>query len=543
MFAICWLLPNNNHMMERSPDLKKILAESISAEHVEKEYREESENEYIESERREQLRSNLEAERARITELEWRRRALLERCADMSDDDFDREYQEGSAELEDIIARIKRYSEEYREHRPYTVEFVALDQIEGLGEFLRSIPMLFIPRKEEVGRILALAKQMHESRIQRGEIANTDQIKIVDIGGANGALGKLVTDLARENGLDIEYIVVDPDSPTVQKANNFYKNNPSLKFREQSGGDFNKEQYRDNPEISDLLERRRSTIDEGERKKTDLQKVVAEVKSQKETLSPDAIKKYIQILKLDFGIDLAVSLAENRELFLEKFEDQENENTFRWRTFADIYADGWRERINIITEQIEARIRQEPARYDMVINSWMPVRTDLTKEVREANGAAILYVLERYGATGCRSDAPYPESPSGLGHGESYHPGTVYESRFGWISHSTSQVIAMMRSQPNRFWEYQSSWAPPFANGFVVQTKKGYGPERLSVNLTDSGIKVEGIYSWEKELTRRGGDILSTAELRDVNGQLNYFSPFKNLERELEERELKKRKE
>jgi len=127
-----------------------------------------------------------------------------------------------------------------------------------------------------------------------------------------------------------------------------------------------------------------------------------------------------------------------------------------------------------------------------------------------------------------------------LGHDESYHPGTIYESRLGWISHATTQAEQMMRSQPSRFWEYQDSWTPPFANGFIIQTKRGYGTKRLEVNPSDIGIRVTGSYPWEEELTRRGGDISPITELHDDSGKLDYFSPLNDLDNEMGERERQK---
>lgn len=352
--------------------------ESLNPERVDRTYRKASEPRYACSERREQLRRNLEAEGARIIEFERKRQSLLERYSEMSDEDFDREYQEASAELEDILAKVTRYFDEYREHRPYTVEFVDLNQIKSLGEFLEASPMLFVPRKEEIGRILALAKRMHEDRIKRGEKNTAEPIRIVDIGGANGAIGKLVTDLANENNLNIEYTIVDPDSPTVQRSAHFYKDSPNLQFRVQGGEDFNIEQYRDNPEISNLLAERNLIVIEGKRKQAYLQKVVTAIESQRETLTPNAIKRYIrkryiQILQVDFAINLQEALADDEERFLKKFEDQQVEETLRTRSFVDVYMDSWRKRVNDVTEQVESLISQQPARYDLVINSWMPL--------------------------------------------------------------------------------------------------------------------------------------------------------------------------
>lgn len=532
-------------MSERSPELRKILSGSIGPENIDESYRRLSESSWIQHERREQLKKNLEGEYARIEEFKKRHQALLERYAEMSDEDFDGEYRSASKELSDITKRVRRYSDECSENRNYMVDFVDLSKIKSLKEFVEAFPIQFVPRKEEIGRILALAKQMHEARIKEGGKDNARPIRIADIGGASGALGKMITDLAEENGLEIEYTVVDPDKTSVEAASKFYQDNPRLKFREQRGGDFDAEQYRDNPKIKNLLERRKEIITEGQRKVVDLQKVIEEIGKQedKNTLDKESIRRYLDILRENFDIDWSASLADDAKGFSEKFDDQEDEETQSWVPLIDLYIKSWRRHVTEITEGLERHIRQAPEHYDLVINSWMPPGVDLTKEVREANGAAILYILERYGATGCRSDSVFPSNPHHVGHEESYNPGTTYKSRLGWISHSTPQLGYMMKDPSNTFWERHgfSSFDPlPFSNGFVVQTKKIYGKVPLELEPNAAGIKVRGEYPWEKELAKRGGEISPVAELRDENGRLDHSNVFYALESELEKREEKK---
>lgn len=517
-------------MSERSLGLRKILVDLISTKRVEKKYQDNMDCPDTGDERREKLRRNLEAERARIEEFERQRKSLLEKYTEMSDQEFDQQFEEASAELDTILDRVIRYSDEYKEPRGYMIEFVDIEQIKNLGEFLDKLPMQFVPRKEEIGRILALAKQMHDNRVKRGEKESAEPLKIVDIGGSNAALGKLVTDLAKENGLDIEYTIVDPDARTIQKAANFYKNNKSLQFKEQNGVDFNIERYRHDTKILALMEKRKEIINQGEKKRSDLRKVLSIIISQKNSIDLETMRKYIHVLNNDFQLEF--SETEDVGAFLEKIEHQED--------VVATYMLRWREHTDFVTHEIESLVGTQPAQYDLVINSWMPVQIDLTNEVRQANGAAILYALEREGATGCRSDARYPESPVTLGHNESYHPGINYESKFGWVSHATPQAKHMMSSQPDRFWELQSSSASPFSNGFIIQTKNGYGSNSLSVEPSKVGIKIDGGYAWEKELDQRGGAISPVAELHDENRKLNYFTTLNILADGIVKREYHK---
>jgi len=346
--------------------------------------------------------------------------------------------------------------------RKPNINFPDFQEIHSLDDFLNSFPLFFIPQKEEIARFLALARDIHNERINRKEKEISDPIRILDVGGGNGALGKLITDLAVENGLNVEYIVVDPNTP-LEQANTHYQSNPQMVFKKQTISDFNFEQYRDDSEILRLLTERADLIPESERKLHDLKKLLEEIKSQ--------------------------------------------------------------------------GTKRKTAKFDLVINSWMPSEVDLTNEIKEANGAAILYALEWYGATGCQPNAMHPSPPAYFGFGESYNPGTSYESRLGWISHATRQIIEMRRCNQLDFWRVLDDETYPYSNGFVLQTKKGYGQQQSWPFISTDGIRCHGRYPWGEELIKRGGQLSPTIELRDEDGKLNFDEYFSHLSTQLERKE------
>jgi len=528
-------------MNKRSKELRKVLTESLDPQKIKQQFHEAIESRYIQSDRVAQLRKNYTEEFVNIRDFHDEYQILLEGYEELSDEEFEILFQKAQEHFEVIIARINRYTQEFKEERKFTVDFADITQFEGLKEFVAAYPLLFIPRKEEVARILSVAKQMHERRVEKGEKEPSEPLRIVDIGGANGALGKLVVDLARENGLEIEYVVVDPDSPTVQEAEKYYQAVSALEFREQTGEDFNLALHVNNASLVSLLKERQVLVEQGERKRAELKQILDDIdkKSNKEEFTSDDIRFYLQIFHNDFEIELPISLAEDSEGFMAALEVEDD--NYRVKSLADIFADRLRLRVNELTDEIEQIVGELPAQCDLVINSWMPVRMDLTKEVREANGAAIIYIYERYGATGCRSDAAYPEYPSRLGYQESYNPGEFYNSRLGWISHSTPQAQAMFDSQPYSFWQYQSSWTPPFANSFAIQIHKDYSIPRFNCDPRDAGIQVEGNYPWEEELQERGGDLSPVIFVKDRDGEFDCFSPFHNLASKLEQEERRKR--
>ena len=370
---------------------------------------------------------------------------------------------------------------------------------------------------------------MHSERLKRGEIQEGEPLRIVDIGGANGVLGKLITDLAKENGMDIDYQIVDPDAPTVRSSKEFYSKNSSLSFKEQTGIQFNHELHTGNPEISTLVEQRQKLIDDGERKLADLDRVILDIEHQhtQSRLDEGKMGVYRRILQSDFGITLPDSAMEDSDTFRDYLD--RDYSVFPSIVFRDKYRKILNEPIFELTKQIDQLLANQPAKFDLVINSWMPVRMDLSKDVREANGAAILYVVEQYGATGCRSDALFPESPKQLGEEESYNPGVGYESRYGWVGHSTPQARNMLRSREKDLLESHDSNVRPFSNGYIMQSKRGYASIAVASNPLHQGIEVKGHYPWERELTEKGGEISHTIPHHDEDGILDYISPFNQL--------------
>ena len=524
-------------MESRSPELRNILLKSIKPDAITKEYEQAAFPSYVDRERKEQLARNLEQEQTRITAFEEKFQMLLEQYGEMPDAEFDRLYDEAENELEVIKNRLLRYEEAYEAERPYTVEFVEINKVESLDAFIEQRPMYFVPRKQEIGRMLALAKGMHDERIYRGETTHTTPITIVDIGGANGALGKLMVDLAKQNGLKIEYTVVDPDRPSIDKAAAFYAKDPSLKFVAQDGGTFNKELHHDSPMLVELMNQREELIRDGDQKHEDLRKVLMEIQEvfRRGELDADMIRAYLKIFKDNFEINLPADLAEDVEKFNEVLLGDYSVRPSK--TFMDVHLSSWGQLVDELTRQIGQELQRQPSKFDLVINSWMPVRLDLTKEIQEASGAAILYAVERFGATGCRSDAPYVEYPEHLGQGESYNPGPQYQSQVGWVSHSVPQIHYMKINRKETYWDYMDSRVPAFANAFLTQTRKDYGVQIYGLDPGSAGIVTEGAYPWETELAEKGGEVSPFIRLTDNDGKLDYFKPIGQLCDELEEYE------
>jgi len=79
--------------------------------------------------------------------------------------------------------------------------------------------LFWVPRKKDILKILEIAKQAH------GEAKEDMQqeLWILDVGGRSGFIDKLLVDAAREQGIELHVVVLDPDQEILKQANGYYK--------------------------------------------------------------------------------------------------------------------------------------------------------------------------------------------------------------------------------------------------------------------------------------------------------------------------------
>lgn len=489
-------------MTDRSPELRDALVQTVSSERI----TDSMELQYVhEDEMAADLLERLEQELECISGFEKRQAALREAAADLTNEEFELRFQVLSLELLEITDRIKGIVRtSHKNERPYTIEFVDLDSIKSLKEFVDAFPLQFVPTKQEIGRILALAIHLHKARVARGDAKEGDPISIVDIGGSSGALGKLVTDLARENGIEVHYTIVDPDTHTVSKAAEFYTDNPSLEFVDAASGEYNLDQYKDSPELYQLLQERQDFINQSEVNRKDVMAIIEHVQREiaKGPLTQEKISYYRNLFKHNFGLEIPGDVREwdtFKTFFQGRVEDAIANGwgcpALRW------YDNGILSDVARLTQNIERIIKKQPTRCDLVINSWMPVGVDFTRDVREVNGGGILYAISNSGATGC----PEGEPSNSYAYEKSYKPGDNYFYRSGWVSRSTPETFYIVHSNQNPRKVQFSIGEIGFMNAFIIQSRMHLGftgdmndimPEPQDVGLT----QLEA-YPWEDELT------------------------------------------
>jgi len=516
--------------MRRSPELKRILAYELPDGKLE-----ESRDYHLANKRSrwklersysEDWLKRWDAEQGRISELERLAQDLEDRSDDISDKEFEIEYERIKAALREVRERVRDVSS----RRDYTVNFHRIEEIGSLRELCEKFPIQFIPRKQEIGRLLALARQMHVERVAKGHAEPDEPIRVVDVGGANGALGRLMTDLARENGIAIEFVVVDAHLATVSRAKESYADDPALRFVEKFSDEFVASEYADHPIIRPLLARRMEAISWERKREADLKIVLdhACAKRAARLMDREGVQKLLGILKKDFQID-APDWIENDEdgssSKFHRFISFSNESDYPIEAANLHFRRDANGRIDAITKKIEQTLLTERSRHDLVINSWMPIGIDFTPEIRELNGAAVVYVIDNNGATGIQEFSVEAGPPRSVGYHDSYQEAEMYRMRAGWTGHSTPEIQAILKAGKRNFREEcdtQFGTVYPFRNGFLVQTRLDMADGELDLTPETNGIVVNGEYPWEKEM----------ALTEDTVGKVVKIPPASELNRE-----------
>lgn len=341
---------------------------------------------------------------------------------------------------------------------------------------------------------------MHEERAIRGEAKPGDPIRIIDIGGANGFLGKLMADLAKENGLNIEYVVVDPDAEVVAQAREAYVGEP-LDFMAEDCASYSRRLYGKNPEIARLnadLDKLKSRYIRSQEDLDRLQNIISQ-KQEMGLLDGSEAARYKALLVKDFGFDPA------------DIPDDPEEFDYEASSLVEKFSGMIRIQMQALKDRLERILARLPAAHDLTINSWMPPDRDFTAEIRQTNGAAVVYVIETWGATGQQKHAAWPDIPKHPWEEDSYQPGEMYDQQIAWVGHSAPQLARKVYKEKD-----EDHHTRAFSNAFLVQTRRDLsrGFSQSNCEPESAGIRIDGSYPWEDRLEELTEGLSPTTRLK-----------------------------
>ncbi len=389
--------------------------------------------------------------------------ALEQRIESLSDAAFEQELNRLNREAVRLLERIKRYPDDAEEGRRYCHEFTHVDEVHSIETFLERRAQHWIPRKQDIARIVGLAVDMHKQLIETGMKDPNQPIRILDIGGSNGFLAQLILRHAKESGIPNEGLridVVDPDAPSIGKAALAYQENKELHFFIQNAAQHAEAVHAGDPVASKLLQERKQFTEQWKESFDFLARLetIFEQDDQNKEVSDDT---YLMIMDSVHNNLIASVISDRAEI----------------KTVGDLLSwlsdvrEQLKEKMNIEMENMNGRteyalVNKRPD-YDLVLNSWMPPGIDFTRDIRAVNGAAILYTMERLGATGIQPAAEYPSKPKEPGEEGSYDPGYMYAMHAVWVGPGTPEVNQKISGQ-HSFWG-----VPDASNGFIVEVRHG----------------------------------------------------------------------
>lgn len=333
----------------------------------------------------------------------------------------------------------------------------------------------WIPRKFDIRRYVRIAQLAHEKSGRTGPVC------LLDVGGGSGFLGKLIADEARMQGLDIEVTVVDPDEKIVAEAKNTFADTVNLKFDvDTAQGALSK--Y--GPELSqaqrkhfdDLENQRQDLIEKGKEEIAQIRAILTAlegVDTPSDILKGPYGQRTERVLRIA-GVD--ISKADTAEQICDALAD-----------YYTARREALQEKIQHIRDEQERLYESagmQQAKVDVVLNSWMPLGLDFTRELRCLNAPAIIYARERGGATGVDYAS---DSPADLGKESSYKLGKFYYQDDGLCWEGVASGAVRSRTE---YWGGS-------ANVSEIVLRKGI---HISKNELGKPPPDKDKYHWEKSL-------------------------------------------
>ena len=340
----------------------------------------------------------------------------------------------------------------------------------------------WVPRRFDIQRYVRAALVAHERSGRSGPI------RVLDVGGGSGFMGKLLVDEAVRQGQEIEVVVIDPDKQTVAEARSVFADTPQLSFDEGTATDAVLNYGPTLPEqekerFVHLEDQRLQLVETGR----------DELKRVKATLNAlEGESNLRELLSGPFGKMAGFILADAG------IGEKDWGNMEKVRTTL---AKHYEERFSDLNVQI-AKIRAEQerlmratdartAKFDVVLNSWMPEGIDFTREIRWLAAPVIIYAKES-NATGVTHQSYLPNN---LGKEVSYQAGETYLSDplLWWNGMATACARSLGEER-----DYYRGLA---RNISEIQTRRDVGSVGMrKAVFADLSIAEEDQYPWEKSL-------------------------------------------
>ncbi len=458
--------------MPRSPELRRLFSKDLSTKSI----REQAIKPKYSAEVTSRVERQFSEAESDLVALETAIEQFSANQEQLSDEDFNTRF----SELVDALTKMEQrvlqtYEGQYtREH--LVNDFTPLADITDLKTFIEKRFLYWVPRKQEIARLLNTAILAQPDR--------TGPVKIIDVGGGNAGLGQLLVALAREHDIPLEYTIIDPNDSSVEHARAGLTDTPEIKLVKGTADGYLAEHYRDSSEIAALFKDRAEKITAANAKLDDLRRLSNTIQGK---LS-DGILTEADYMAYRVALQTDFNLAPPDEATLAEMVDTDDLDQ-QLSEFVETYRKRAQQAIDNFNTILERKLAERPPQTDLVLNSWMTPSIDYTSDIRLLNGAAIAYIIETGGGTGIQPGT----TPWKVGQEMSYKPGQLYQKDGSWHSYGMAEVSIKLR-------------LPDFSrnerkmNGVYIQRRKD-SRTPLYNNIDAGPVKVSDKYPWEDKLS------------------------------------------
>lgn len=348
----------------------------------------------------------------------------------------------------------------------------------------------WLPRRYDIRRYIHFAQMAHEQSHKSGPI------RILDLGGGSGFLGKLIADEARQQGLNFHVVVMDPDTDAVEEARDVFADTANLTFERGSAIDavakygprLNDE---DTKHLRALEERYAALAKSGTAELHAVQSVrdaLVAHQAPREILAGH-MGAIAQRVFLDAGA--SETDLDDTELTRSIVED------FYTERFLDLSAE--LSAVRNEQEHFATHASTHEPEFDVVLNSWMPIGVDLTRAIHLLSPPVIIYARPQEGS-GMFAGIGRPEEVTKE---TSFDTGELYDhdSALDWPGVSAAAI----RMQINENYPDEKDSFPFVGSSrSEIQIRKG-----VNIPQTDREVfhvRDEEKYPWEASLEEYIGE-------------------------------------
>ncbi|MBH41340.1 MAG: hypothetical protein CL685_01345 [Candidatus Magasanikbacteria bacterium] len=384
----------------------------------------------------------------------------------------------------------------------------------------------YIPRSEDVVRILTAAHHVHLSRVRKGEKRASDPITVITVGDGYGDIPALILTAARKEGLHVTCQVISTQATTRHMQKGLYGAVKGLSFFSGSQLQMLLHVWGGQPYIVSEISTLADCIIQSRNSLVNLHRLIQLYVDSyvARNISSVGVKTYARILREDFGVQFPSDFVIRSGTLYQMF--QEGVRFTQHMPLLDFmskkYSEMWNKGFVRIEELLVSSCKYGA---DMVLQTIPSLDCAVSVFVRLVRAGIVGYIFD------CRTQKDVDKSvPSTKNVSFDLIKDTAIGERYmpfcAWRAVSTSELTGLRACDGDIFAVF-----PPSGYGHELSKKQDgehSNPVFLlngCVDLLDSGamyrevgsVKSFGMFGWEKSPTLKGVPSSCVVSLQDLS--------------------------